>query len=828
VETAVATFVIPTGQVEVTLLPEGGELVAGFDNRVYAEVVDPLGRPVTARGDIVDSDGRVVTEFATAHQGRGRFSLTPRAGERYRLQLHDPVATTVALPDVHRDGVVLRTIDDATDAGARLRFRLATSAPGPWLVGVFLRGTLVGETTVTGSGVQDASIALAASSAGVLRVTVFDSELQPVAERLVHRHSGRRIDIDVEIAHPTLTPGERQTVRLTTRDETGQAVAAMLGVAVTDQAVRDMAGERRIGIADRAWLVADVDEIENVEEFVGGTAAADQHVDLLLGTRGWRRLLWRERDLESMVATHGERARCFVVSEGYGQVPAIGEAGPDISALVAQAERARTAASWALGSVFGVLGLLVVFVSWRRFARWAKLSPTQFWTIHASVAAAGVALLLWLDLGHGTRPFFYEMFGHAERAAAFAAAPAGGELAVDAADMAYIRDFDVQVAQGAVVNLPRAGGPGNVDNFFFGRGGNDRLEAKLGRLRAGEPGANAGVWRVYYHADDSVFAHSHAGTGRREDFAETVYWSGALRTDMAGQASFDFDVSDRVTTWSIDIDAHGAARVGQLTAAFQTALPLHLEPVLPLEVSQGDRLRIPVAVLSNAPATEPVTVAARVTGSLMLSGPDRQAVVLRDGRGRAVIDVDVGEPSPDAAIEIAARSGRHQDSVHHPVRVVPRGFPHREGQSGVVDDTVVLELALPDQHVPGSMDSTLTFYPSPLATLGNGMTGMLREPCGCFEQASSSNYPNVMLLSFLEATGSDAPAMARRARGHLQRGYGLIAGYECSSRGFEWFGDNPGHEALSAYQKIPSPRVGHLADMAACLAELGKSIPSVT
>jgi adenylate cyclase len=30
-------------------------------------------------------------------------------------------------------------------------------------------------------------------------------------------------------------------------------------------------------------------------------------------------------------------------------------------------------------------------------------------------------------------------------------------------------------------------------------------------------------------------------------------------------------------------------------------------------------------------------------------------------------------------------------------------------------------------------------------------------------------------------------------------------------------------EALSAYQKIPSPRAGHLADMAACLAQLGKS-----
>lgn len=30
-------------------------------------------------------------------------------------------------------------------------------------------------------------------------------------------------------------------------------------------------------------------------------------------------------------------------------------------------------------------------------------------------------------------------------------------------------------------------------------------------------------------------------------------------------------------------------------------------------------------------------------------------------------------------------------------------------------------------------------------------------------------------------------------------------------------------EALSAYQQIPSPRIGHLADMAACFAQLGKA-----
>jgi hypothetical protein len=35
------------------------------------------------------------------------------------------------------------------------------------------------------------------------------------------------------------------------------------------------------------------------------------------------------------------------------------------------------------------------------------------------------------------------------------------------------------------------------------------------------------------------------------------------------------------------------------------------------------------------------------------------------------------------------------------------------------------------------------------STLIAGLDGMLREPGGCFEQTSSTNYPNVMILRYL-------------------------------------------------------------------------------
>jgi uncharacterized protein YfaS (alpha-2-macroglobulin family) len=58
--------------------------------------------------------------------------------------------------------------------------------------------------------------------------------------------------------------------------------------------------------------------------------------------------------------------------------------------------------------------------------------------------------------------------------------------------------------------------------------------------------------------------------------------------------------------------------------------------------------------------------------------------------------------------------------------------------------------------LPGSFAATVTMYPSPLASMTKGMEGMIREPGGCFEQTSSSNYPNVMVLAYL-ASSSTTP-----------------------------------------------------------------------
>src|SRR5262249_34345663 len=92
------------------------------------------------------------------------------------------------------------------------------------------------------------------------------------------------------------------------------------------------------------------------------------------------------------------------------------------------------------------------------------------------------------------------------------------------------------------------------------------------------------------------------------------------------------------------------------------------------------------------------------------------------------------------------------------------------------------------------------------AELQTGLDSMLREPHGCFEQTSSTSYPNLLILEYLKEMNQANPALAARARELLDQGYRRLITFESLNpplqqrAGFEWFGCTaPPHEALTAY-----------------------------
>ncbi|MBN2021729.1 MAG: hypothetical protein JW809_02960 [Pirellulales bacterium] len=891
-ETAAKTIPINLGKLDVRFYPEGGDLVAELESRVYFTARDLLGKPAELEGKLVDPNGTPIALVKTAREGMGQFSFRPKAGGTYRLEIDSPnVTEKPALPEVVPERfVVLTTGLGVFDAGAPLEFNVrAAKADLPLVAAATCRGANVGrQAFTTVKGPNAVSVALDEKADGVIRLTLYDyaaSPPRPLAERLVYRRPSRQLNVRVESARPAFSPGEKVELSLVATDEEDRPVPeAVLGVAVVDDTLLNLADDKTPSMPTHFRLTTEVEKPEDLDDadfFLSSDPEAPAALDLLLGTQGWRR--FAEKTVEELMkeGKKDERIARLVALGGTSEPPAVfdnlGKIRENYEAGMAEYRADRTWALRAISAVafFGAVGLVILVAMLRLLG--AAAGP-RAWApaLAAATACTLVAALLNLPdrLGAGpTGAVAFQSF-HVEPTAAELALAAGtlhgrGEARGsdylyfarpdgrdkrleelrqwgDVLDEALVEDGvrfrrlgrELGEAQGqkldraALVDAAEPLHQADLAGKFpmaerqLQMLAADRkiLEAEVEALLMGDmdkkPLAypDAETWaRLYsrrfgkftdadlaaYRFPVRQYAHERVAgePGVRRDFAESLYWNPLLVCDERGKAQVQFALSDSVTTFRVSADAHAAeGRIGAGRGEVVSRIPFSLEPKLPLEVTAGDRIDLPLAVANDTPDALGVKIDFEADPIVALDGPaQRELELAANARRRETFKLNVVGQKGDCRLTLRGTAGTLADAIERRLRVVPPGFPKSQSFSGRIQGEQEVVVDLPESWVPGSLEVSLNAFPSTLANLQKGMDGILREPNGCFEQASTSNYPNVLSLQYMQEHDVADPALTRRGRDLLAKGYGKLVGYECKSQGYEWFGGDPGHEALTAY-----------------------------
>ena len=73
-------------------------------------------------------------------------------------------------------------------------------------------------------------------------------------------------------------------------------------------------------------------------------------------------------------------------------------------------------------------------------------------------------------------------------------------------------------------------------------------------------------------------------------------------------------------------------------------------------------------------------------------------------------------------------------------------------------------------------------YPGAMAQVIEGLDGMLRMPGGCFEQTSSSAFPNILIVDYIKKTRTASPAILMKAEAVAQRGLSTPAHLRAARR----------------------------------------------
>ncbi len=842
-ETFTETIPIQTDRVQLDFYPEGGYLVEGVRNRVYFSARNTLGQPIHIEGEVMTRGGRQVAGLATTRDGMGRFEFVPEPGQRYVAKLVKPldVSTDARLPAVVAQRPVLDTGGGVFAAGAPLDLVLRSTTAMNVRLQAVCRGTLVGETDASiEAGSNTLRMPLSETAAGVVRVTVLAADSQqPLAERLVFRRDARQLKVQVMDAGSPSSHYPGQPLRLTLRvtDEADQPVAAVLGVSVVDQAALSLQSAEAPTLKTHFLLTSEVEKPEDLEHanfYLEDSADAAQSLDLLLGTQGWRRFVYNDSvpDTETLDAT----LQRLLALDGPQPAPPLSISNR--AGILSQWDQYRQSLDRAWTRLLSEL-------------RWLLLPLFLIWTLMAWLrsrwnAASAVCLLLtvsasaWLIGCGAQQPATNAMVQDAAQAPSATLAespadarppraiePAAGHEApgpADAPGVANVPDPaaapDPAEAAGASALEPQM--PATDDSRTLSSQSSTALsidpadqpaltEQDLQRLLAAR-GINSQelAQRLFEELRFPIreYAHRHSTTSStRQDFAETLYWLPLLVTDSNGQATIRFDLSDSITSFRVHADAHGpSGRIGSGSAAIVSRIPFQVEPKLPLAVTVGDRIDLPVAVINAAeqPQAATVTVSPETGLSIDASASSGQASLSGGQRARLhfPISVDAAAAGKRVGLTIrgeAAGPSATIDEVRRDLWVAARGYPVRRSTTATVSGSHRFDLDLPADYVDGSLQVTVRAYPSPLADLMAGVESVLAEPHGCFEQASAANYPNALALQYLQQNRLSNPQVTERAQGFLQRGYQKLTSYECEHRGYEWFGADPGHEALSAF-----------------------------
>jgi uncharacterized protein YfaS (alpha-2-macroglobulin family) len=108
-------------------------------------------------------------------------------------------------------------------------------------------------------------------------------------------------------------------------------------------------------------------------------------------------------------------------------------------------------------------------------------------------------------------------------------------------------------------------------------------------------------------------------------------------------------------------------------------------------------------------------------------------------------------------------------------------------------------LSVPEDAIEGSLKAQVKVYPSSFGQLVEGLDAIFHRPYGCFEQTSSTTYPNVLALDYLRRTHKSVPAVEAKARQYIHLGYQRLVSFEIAGGGFDWFGHAPANRVLTAY-----------------------------
>ncbi|TVR16738.1 MAG: hypothetical protein EA401_01035, partial [Planctomycetota bacterium] len=272
--------------------------------------------------------------------------------------------------------------------------------------------------------------------------------------------------------------------------------------------------------------------------------------------------------------------------------------------------------------------------------------------------------------------------------------------------------------------------------------------------------------------DDAEDADGQAFTpALRQEFADSILWTGALTLDADGQARLPFTLSDSLTTWQVRAAAiaEGAA-VGEGSAHIVAAKDLMLRLHAPRFATEGDIFILSLSIHNDH--DHPATVRHELSidgAALEILGNTKQHLEIPAG-GEERLDIPVravaqGTVSITASVVGRVNGVNDGDALTRNIPIHIYGAETTEVASMVMaadQQDGQLTLTVPQERIPEASQLILRWSPTVAGAAIEAVPYLVDYPYGCTEQTLNRFVPAVIAQRLLKDLDIDLEALRQR------------------------------------------------------------------
>ncbi|KAJ3429815.1 macroglobulin / complement [Anaeramoeba flamelloides] len=851
------TIPILLQKLDVVVYPEGGELIMGLLNGVYFECTNPItGEPADCSGVLLENGKKTNIKFQTLHEGRGVFEFTPKKKKSYKLKFNYPTGIkSVPIEKKKIHGVAIRLLSKKSiKLGEKIYFEISCTQKDnkrtSGLKIVFSKREkeihsqqIGGWEEVGESNFVTQIVCNPYPYDGVLRATVVDGGGLPLCERLVFVEPEESLVLDCRTERKAYSPGDTVKLNIKSQTSRGVDVPAFLCVTVSDDSIYKMNEKRKRlpRLPEMYYLENEVQELKDPRNYLfpdqivsrdggnqkdeeenenesnqGGNTNIDPKicVDLLLGTQGWRRFCYKDKEkfYNEKTAMQDKIKRLFAIENN--RAPLI------IEKQIYRKLETRSATRGVRNR-----GNVKVKKYKKKRSKGAKQlsksksKPTfrkSSQKVQKAMNKKVVAIKPKVNLLKPSSKVSKKKM--LDKSSFLGGKSKSKKIARRPRRVPQMKIYDSESESSDEED--------EFDDFNYQFGYNEICKGKK-RIR---------FLREYAHPRRSNWDEEE-----RIDFVNTLYFNNCKKTVMDSKTgefatAIEFDLNDSISSFRVFVDCFDEqGRMGcNQTFVFNSLKSFYVEPKLPNEVSLGDFVRFPINMVNNYQND-----LERVELLFEAHGQGLQIVENNYWKGKLLKNERVGKRFSFAIEDLTKKEKKKEteketerekekekaatdmevneivcygieldrvkmDQVKKPINVKPPGFPLVFPISGIIKGdsyTEKFSIELPGNIFKNWTQTSISIHPSTLTQLTKSVKSLICIPSGCFEQTTSKSFPMVMAIQYLEQNQEyQNEKLLKSARSTIIQSTQRLLSYRVRGEGgFSCFGSPPSNLPMTSY-----------------------------